>query len=52
MGINTDFIFLDKGMTRINVKIKSNQETEINGNGPLVDEKSIELLFKKLEKIV
>jgi len=51
MGINTDFIFLDKGMTRINVKIKSNQETEINGNGPLVDEKSIELLFKKLEKI-
>lgn len=33
-GCRTDFIFLDKGMTRINVKIKGQEETEINGEGP------------------
>ena len=33
-GITTDFIHLEQGMTRINVKIKAGQETELNGAGP------------------
>ena len=33
MGVNTDFIHLKEGITRINVKIKSGLETEINGQG-------------------
>ena len=34
-GIGTDFIQID-GVTRINLKLKSNEETEINANGPVV----------------
>ena len=33
-GIRTDFIHLDEGFTRINVKLKGGEETEINGQGP------------------
>ncbi len=33
-GLKTDFVHLDHGMTRINVKIKAGQETELNGAGP------------------
>ena len=32
-GIRTDFIWLEEGLTRVNVKIKADQETEINGFG-------------------
>ena len=31
MGIKTDFVRLSKGNSRINVKIKSAEETELNG---------------------
>lgn len=48
-GLTTDFIKLGKGMSRINVKIKSQMETEINGAGPEVDEGSIEKLYSKLK---
>ena len=37
-GITTDFIHLEQGMTRINVKIKAGQETELNGAGPDIPE--------------
>lgn len=50
-GINTDFIELDEGMTRINVKLKSNNETEINGQGPKITDKAIDKLFMKLDEI-
>ena len=33
-GLKTDFVHLENGMTRINVKIKAGQETELNGAGP------------------
>lgn len=51
MGIDTDFVHLESGNSRINVKIKSTEETEINGQGPHIDNKAIDALFKKLDKI-
>lgn len=50
-GIKTDFIHLGNGFSRINVKIQSSFETEINGQGPEISEENIEELFKKLNKI-
>lgn len=49
MGIDTDFVRLEKGNSRINVKIKSAEETELNGQGPDIDEKAIDALFQKLD---
>ncbi len=34
MGLDTDFVRLKKGNSRINVKIRSAEETELNGQGP------------------
>lgn len=48
-GTRTDFIRLPEGMTRINVKMKGNCETEINASGPRIDAASLEKLFAKLE---
>lgn len=48
-GIKTDFVHLDKGFSRINVKIKSSQETELNGQGPHITEDAIKELFAKLD---
>ena len=46
-GIKTDFIKLNKGITRINIKLKGDCETEINGQGPDIDKDAIEK-FKDL----
>ena len=51
MGINTDFVRLDSGNSRINVKIKAAQETELNGQGPDIDDKAISALFEKLNRL-
>ena len=48
-GIQTDFIHLKKGFTRINVKIKSEEETELNGRGPTIEPEDLEALFAKLD---
>lgn len=50
-GIKTDFIWLDRGLTRINVKIKAGKETEINGRGPDISPEALERLFAKLDKL-
>lgn len=50
-GIKTDFIKLSQGMTRINIKLKTGKETEINGRGPKINEAAIELLFEKLDTL-
>lgn len=56
-GIETDFVRLKTGFSRINVKIKSGSsappctETEINGQGPEIDGKALDLLFDKLDNI-
>lgn len=49
MGCKTDFIKLDNGMSRINVKLKSNEESEINGQGPAIDDSDLDKLYKKLD---
>ena len=51
-GCDTDFIKLKSGMSRINIKLKSNEESEINGSGPEITEGDLEKLFKKLESLV
>ncbi len=50
-GCDTDFIPLDEGMTRINVKVKSDREFEINGQGPAIPEDKIRQLYEKLDTL-
>ena len=50
-GIANDFVFLDNGITRINVKIKTNCETDINGEGPEIDYDAINALLPKFDQI-
>ena len=50
-GIETDFVRLEKGCSRINVKIRSDEETDLNTDGPKISDFDIHLLHKKLEKI-
>ncbi len=50
-GLYADFIRLDKGLSRINVKLKDYDGTEINGRGPDIDASSLEKLCKKLEQL-
>lgn len=50
-GCDTDFIELKEGLTRINVKINSNEESEINGQGPDISNAAIEQLFEKLQNL-
>lgn len=49
--INTDFIEIQDGISRINVKLRSTQESEINGMGPYIDEKALESFFHRLEQL-
>ena len=51
MGIDTDIIRLENGNSRINVKIKSGEETELNGKGPEIDTAALDKLYAKLEKL-
>jgi len=50
-GIETDFVKLKDGFSRINVKIKSELETDINGQGPKITDNDITELFKRLAQI-
>ena len=50
-GIETGFVRLKNGFSRINVKIKSDEETELNGRGPDIPEDAVKELFEKLEMI-
>lgn len=47
--VQSDFISVRNGMTRINVKIRSSQETEINGQGPEISKEDINKLYVKLD---
>lgn len=51
MGVASDFIQIADGISRINVKLKSIDGTEINGAGPVIEENKVEELMKKLEKL-
>ena len=50
-GLKTDFVHLENGMTRINVKIKAGQETELNGAGPDIPESAMQALEEKLDRL-
>ena len=50
-GIQTDFIWLMEGLTRINVKIKAGEETELNGRGPVIPSAALDELFQKLDRL-
>lgn len=50
-GIETDFVHLTEGYSRINVKIKTEEETELNGQGPKISEEALNELFEKLREL-
>ena len=50
-GLHTDFVHLENGMTRINVKIKAGQETELNGAGPDIPDEALHQLEEKLDSL-
>ena len=50
-GVNTDFLHIKSGLSRINVKLRSDEESEINGSGPKIGKDDIDALFAKLEKL-
>lgn len=51
MGGKSDFIELKEGISRINVKIKSREETEINAAGPVIDQEAVKQLMDKLNRL-
>lgn len=50
-GCDTDFIPLDEGMTRINVKVKAEEEFEINGQGPKIPEQKSSSCWKRRTRL-
>lgn len=50
-GLQTDFVHLPAGMTRINVKIKAGQETELNGAGPVISAEALAAFYQKLDAL-
>ena len=49
MGLATDFIRLKDGNTRINMKVKAAEETEINGSGPAITDDALDTLLARLD---
>ena len=52
IGVRSDFIRIEDGISRINVKLKSIDGTEINGMGPDISQEKTEELMKKLDVLV
>lgn len=48
MGVKADFIPVSDGISRINLKLKSIEGTEINGCGPVIGRDALEQLLEKL----
>lgn len=48
-GCYTDFIRISEGMSRINLKLRSKEESEINGRGPEISQEALEQLYQKLD---
>ena len=51
MNIKSNFIIVKKGMSRINVKLRSNKESEINGMGPAISSEDIDKLYEQLDML-
>ena len=52
LNLKSEFIKVKEGFTRINVKIKSNEETEINGQGPKISEEELKELYAIIDRLV
>lgn len=50
-GLRTDMIPVRQGLTRINVKLKSETETELNGKGPIISSSDMEELMRHLNQL-
>lgn len=51
MGVKSDFIRIDEGISRINLKLKSIDGTEINGSGPAISADKVEQLMVQLDAL-
>ena len=51
MGVRSDFIRIPEGVSRINLKLKSIDGTEINGMGPEISTEKVQELMKKLDTL-
>ena len=49
--VRSNFIEVKDGMSRINVKVRSNEESEINGMGPVISEDDIKKLYVQLDQL-
>ena len=50
-GVQSDFIRVEEGISRINVKLRSNEESEINGQGPAIAKEHIKQLYQQLDHL-
>lgn len=50
-GIDEDFIEVKQGISRINMKLRSNEESEINGQGPAIEKSDIDRLYQRLDRL-
>ena len=48
LGVTNGFIQIEEGFTRINLKLKSIDGTEINGQGPVIGEEKVQMLMEQL----
>lgn len=51
MGCKEELIPISNGLSRINLKLRSNEESEINGMGPVIDQNAIDALYRKLDTL-
>lgn len=50
-NLNCDFVEVANGFSRINIKIKSNEETEVNGRGPNITLENLQSLYEKIDSL-
>lgn len=50
-GIKNKLIEIDNGFSRINLKLRSNEESELNGMGPKINDEAIKELYMKLDEL-
>ena len=50
-GVQNGFIRIEEGVSRINLKLKSIDGTEINGQGPVISPTHVEQLMKQLDRL-
>ena len=50
-GVETEFVYLKEGTTRINVKLFAQEQFDVNAPGPEVSDEDIDALFAVLDKL-